>query len=104
MRLAKHKQTGQYFALKMMKKAEIVRLKQVDHVISEMTILFAINHPFLVQFHGFNRDAAYLYLLQEHVPGGELYAYMKSEGKLAADTVRYVPSHDSTRLGSTRDR
>ena len=32
----------------MLKKAEILRLKQVDHIISENTILSQINHPFLV--------------------------------------------------------
>ena len=34
----------------MLKKAEILRLKQVDHIISENTILSHINHPFLVDF------------------------------------------------------
>ena len=47
-RLAKHKTSGEYVALKMLKKAEILRLKQVDHIISENTILSNINHPFLV--------------------------------------------------------
>mgnify|MGYP001810066763 CR=1 FL=1 len=32
----------------MLKKAEIVRLKQVDHIISENAILSNIQHPFLV--------------------------------------------------------
>jgi protein kinase A len=47
-RLAKHKSSGDFVALKMLKKAEILRLKQVDHIISENTILSNINHPFLV--------------------------------------------------------
>ena len=34
-------------ALKMLKKADIIKLKQVDHVISENNILSEINHPFL---------------------------------------------------------
>ncbi len=34
--------------MKILKKAEIIRLKQVDHVISENTILANINHPFIV--------------------------------------------------------
>ena len=47
-RLAKDKKTGEYVALKMLKKSEILRLKQVDHIISENTILSNIKHPFLV--------------------------------------------------------
>jgi serine/threonine protein kinase len=50
-RLAKNKKTGEYFAMKILKKADIIKLKQVDHVISENTILADIDHPFLVQFY-----------------------------------------------------
>lgn len=38
-KLARNKQTNKYVALKSLKKAEIIRLKQVDHVINENTIL-----------------------------------------------------------------
>lgn len=35
-------------ALKQLKKSEIIRLKQVDHIINENTILANLNHPFIV--------------------------------------------------------
>jgi serine/threonine protein kinase len=47
--LARNKKTGEYFAMKILKKADIIKLKQVDHVISENTILADIDHPFLVR-------------------------------------------------------
>lgn len=34
--------------MKILKKADIIKLKQVDHVISENTILADIDHPYLV--------------------------------------------------------
>ena len=37
-----------YVALKILKKAEILKLKQVDHIMNEISILSEINHPFLV--------------------------------------------------------
>ena len=46
--LAKNKKTGEFFAMKRLKKADIIKLRQVDHVISENTILADIEHPFLV--------------------------------------------------------
>lgn len=49
MRLTRNKKTGEYFAMKILKKADIIKLKQVDHVISENTILADIDHPFLVR-------------------------------------------------------
>ena len=48
-RLARNKKTGEYFAMKILKKADIIKLKQVDHVISENTILADIDHPYLVR-------------------------------------------------------
>lgn len=46
--LSKNKKSGEYFAMKRLKKADIIKLRQVDHVISENTILADIDHPFLV--------------------------------------------------------
>ena len=39
--------------MKRLKKAEIIKLKQVDHVISENTILADIDSDFLVGLKGF---------------------------------------------------
>ena len=46
--LAKNKKSGDFYAMKRLKKADIIKLRQVDHVISENTILADIDHPFLV--------------------------------------------------------
>lgn len=76
-RLAKQKSNGEFVAMKMLKKAEILRLKQVDHIISENTILSNISHPFLVSLYfftffkikmiGFAQDERYLYFVLEYV-------------------------------------
>ena len=46
--LCKNSKSGEFFAMKRLKKAEIIKLRQVDHVISENTILADIDHPMLV--------------------------------------------------------
>ena len=46
-KLCKLKKGGKYQALKILKKAEILRLKQVDHIMSEITILAEIR-PYFV--------------------------------------------------------
>ena len=48
--LCKSKKSGDYFAMKRLKKADIIKLRQVDHVISENNILADIDNPFLVSF------------------------------------------------------
>jgi serine/threonine protein kinase len=47
--LTKSKHDSQYYALKICQKAEIVRLKQVDHMMNEKNILLALDHPFVVR-------------------------------------------------------
>lgn len=47
-RLAYHKPSRKYHALKILKKSEIIRLKQVDHIKSEVRILSMVEHPFIV--------------------------------------------------------
>lgn len=80
-KLAKHKASGKFYALKMLKKAEIIRLKQVDHCMSENSILGSIHHPFTVNMEGFTQDDRYIYLILEYVPGGELFTYLRGIGR-----------------------
>jgi serine/threonine protein kinase len=58
------------FALKIMKKSEVVRLKQVEHIRNEKEILGAINHPFLVTLFAVAQDKSNLYMLLEFIIGG----------------------------------
>ncbi len=41
-KLAKHKRTGKYYAAKILKKAEIIKLKQVDHIMNETNIMITL--------------------------------------------------------------
>lgn len=80
--LARNKKTGEFSAMKRLKKAEIIKLRQVDHVVSENNILSQINHPFLVGLQGFAQDSRYLYFLMPYIAGGELFTYLRHESKL----------------------
>ena len=50
-RLCRHTKQDKYFALKILKKNEIIRLKQVEHIISEKHILGKVDHPFIVKLY-----------------------------------------------------
>jgi serine/threonine protein kinase len=50
-RLAREKSAKKFLAIKILKKAEVIRLKQVDHIVSECCILGMIQHPFIVFKH-----------------------------------------------------
>ena len=47
-RFVTHKGNGRHYALKTLKKAAIIKMKQVDHIMSEKQILAKLQHPFIV--------------------------------------------------------
>ena len=80
-RIAKNKKSGVYVALKIMKKMDIIKSKQADHIMNEIKILAMISHPFIITFEGFCQDDKYLYLSLELVNGGEMFTYLRGIGK-----------------------
>ncbi|CAG9329746.1 unnamed protein product [Blepharisma stoltei] len=81
-RLGFMKSIGEYVAVKIIKKATILQKKEVEHIVSEFTILKRVNHPFIINFKGFNQDTRYLYFVLEFIPGGDLFKYLRTIGKL----------------------
>lgn len=88
-RLVKHKATGKYAALKILKKQEILRMKQVDHVLAEASILQEISHPFIVNMLRGYMDKSRLYILLEYVVGGELFSHLRKAGKFPNDVSKF---------------
>jgi len=78
-------------ALKIMKKSEVIRLKQVEHVKAEVAILARIEHPFVVNLLARFQDDKRLFLLLEFVNGGELFSHLRRQGRLPdADAKFYA--------------
>ena len=78
-----------HFALKMLKKSEIIRLKQVEHIKAEKAILSRICHPFIVNLFSSFQDERYLFMLMEYVIGGELFSQLRKVGRFSNDTARF---------------
>ncbi|CAE7663497.1 PRKX [Symbiodinium pilosum] len=76
-------------ALKILRKGDVIRLKQVEHVKAEKQIMSMIEHPFIVNLLGAFQDERRLFMLLEYVNGGELFSYLRREGRLPNDHVRF---------------
>ncbi|KAL9550522.1 hypothetical protein MBANPS3_004685 [Mucor bainieri] len=87
--LTKQKTTKKYYAIKVLKKADIVKLKQVEHINSERLVLSEINFPFIVQLYCTFQDCENLFMLQEYVIGGELFRHLRKSGRFSNDTARF---------------
>eukprot|EP00163_Fabomonas_tropica_P016260 TRINITY_DN2923_c0_g2_i1.p1 TRINITY_DN2923_c0_g2~~TRINITY_DN2923_c0_g2_i1.p1 ORF type:complete len:330 (-),score=70.24 TRINITY_DN2923_c0_g2_i1:140-1129(-) len=78
-----------YYAMKILKKHEVVRLKQVEHIMSEKEILISIAHPFVVNMTACFQDERNLYMLLEYVPGGELFSHLRLAGRFPNEVTRF---------------
>lgn len=62
------------FAMKILRKRDIVELRQEEHTMSERAVLELLkNHPFIVQMYRSYQDEKFLYMVLEYVPGGEVF-------------------------------
>jgi protein kinase X len=91
-RLVKHKSEpaeAEPLALKCLKKSEIIRLKQIEHVKSEKKILETINHPFIVNLKGTFQTPSHVFMLLDYACGGELFTLLRREGRFANDVALF---------------
>ncbi|KAI9280743.1 kinase-like domain-containing protein [Sporodiniella umbellata] len=87
--LAQSKINKRYYALKVLKKEEVVQLKQVEHTNNERATLASIQHPFIVNLWGSFQDSTNLFMVMDFVPGGELFSFLRKSKKFSNDWARF---------------
>ena len=82
--------TGDFYAMKVLKKASVEQKKQENHVLTERKILIEMNVcPFMINFfHSFQSESK-LYFVIEYCPGGELFELLQKKRKFAEDQARF---------------
>ncbi|GAA5890492.1 hypothetical protein JCM5296_005062 [Sporobolomyces johnsonii] len=88
-KLAKHKATGQYAAVKIVPKPRRTHQEKADKMLlgieREIVIMKLIEHPNVLRLMDVWETGSELYLIMEYVEGGELFDYLVKRGKLHAD-------------------
>jgi serine/threonine protein kinase len=82
--------TKKVFALKILRKVDVIRLKQVEHVRNERNVLAAVaGHPFITTMVASFQDADTLYMLLDYCPGGEVFSYLRRARRFNEATSQF---------------
>jgi serum/glucocorticoid-regulated kinase 2 len=84
----KKKDTGQIYAMKVLKKEQVIRRKQFEHTMAERRILEEIDHPFIVSLRFAFQTTQKLYMVFDFFNGGELFHYLSKGGRFSEDRAR----------------
>ncbi|KAI9494658.1 hypothetical protein BDB00DRAFT_871209 [Zychaea mexicana] len=87
--LAKKRSTGDYYAIKFLKKSDMIAKNQVTNVKAERMILMTqTDSPFVTKLYYTFQSKDYLYLVLEYLNGGDCSALVKVLGSLPEDWAR----------------
>ncbi|XP_031373133.1 serine/threonine-protein kinase 38-like [Punica granatum] len=88
-RLCREKKSGNIYAMKKLKKSEMLSRGQVQHVRAERNLLAEVASHFIVKLFYSFQDAEYLYLIMEYLPGGDMMTLLMREETLTETVARF---------------
>jgi protein-serine/threonine kinase len=89
-KLVQRKTDGKIYALKSLIKSEMFKKDQLAHVRAERDILAdSKDNPWLVKMHASFQDNAFLYMLMEFLPGGDLMTMLIKYEIFSEDITRF---------------
>uniref|UniRef100_A0A7N0TVJ7 non-specific serine/threonine protein kinase n=1 Tax=Kalanchoe fedtschenkoi TaxID=63787 RepID=A0A7N0TVJ7_KALFE len=88
-RLCRGKVSGTIYAMKKLKKSEMLSRGQVEHVRAERNLLAEVASPCVVKLYYSFQDDDYLYLVMEYLPGGDLMTLLIREETLTETVARF---------------
>lgn len=86
--LARKRTTGDLFAIKVLRKIDMIRKNAAESILSERNILITVRNPFVVRFFYSFTCRDNLYLVMEYLNGGDLYSLLRNVGCLEEDVAR----------------
>jgi len=90
--LVRHKSEATVFAMKMLRKDNVVKRNQVEHTKTERSVLEAVSHPFIVNLHYAFQTPKKLYIVLEYCAGGELFFHLSRAGRFSEGRCKFYAS------------
>ncbi|KAG2449010.1 hypothetical protein HYH02_005764 [Chlamydomonas schloesseri] len=88
-RIVREKTTGKIMAMKKLKKVEMLKRGQVEHVKAERNVLAEVQNPYIVKLYYSFQDEDHLYLVMEYLPGGDTMTLLMRKDILSEEETRF---------------
>ncbi|XP_048336776.1 uncharacterized protein LOC107425774 isoform X2 [Ziziphus jujuba] len=88
-RICREKATSNVYAMKKLKKSEMLRRGQVEHVRAERNLLAEVDSNCIVKLYCSFQDDEFLYLIMEYLPGGDMMTLLMRKDTLTEDEARF---------------
>mmetsp|Transcript_11278 Transcript_11278/g.31423 ORF Transcript_11278/g.31423 Transcript_11278/m.31423 type:complete len:463 (-) Transcript_11278:133-1521(-) len=88
-RIVREKATGEIQAMKKLKKSEMLRRGQVEHVKAERNVLVEVSSPYVMKLYYSFQDEDFLYLVTEYLPGGDMMTLLMRRDTLTERETQF---------------
>lgn len=99
-RLVQKVDTGHIYAMKMLRKEDMLKKEQVAHVRAERDILAEADNPWVVQLFYSFQDSVYLYLVMEFLSGGDMMTMLMRYDTFSEDVTRFYIAESIVAINS----
>ncbi|GAA5980293.1 hypothetical protein JCM10908_001602 [Rhodotorula pacifica] len=87
--LVRSQHNSRSYAIKVLSKERVIKMKQVEHTNSEREMLERVRHPFLVNLWGTFKDSKNLYMVMDFVAGGELFSLLRKSQRFPDPVAKF---------------
>jgi len=83
--------SGNIYAMKVMRKDAIIQRREVQRVLTERNIMMRFNseHPFLAELRYAFQTEEHIHFVMDYYGGGELFWHLQKAGRFGADRARF---------------
>jgi serine/threonine kinase 38 len=87
--IVRKKDSNEIFAMKVMRKIDMIKKNQVQHIRAERDLLSLADNPWVVKLFYSFQDEIKLYLVMEYLPGGDLMTVLMKRDILTEEETRF---------------
>lgn len=99
-RLVQKKDTGHVYAMKILRKADMLEKEQVAHVRAERDVLVEADHQWVVKMYYSFQDPINLYLIMEFLPGGDMMTLLMKKDTLSEECTQFYVAETALAIDS----